>query len=66
MKTLHDEKRLLTVQELSKYLGLSPYTIRDKVRKGDFPFPAKRIGRLMVFDINEVDNYIDGLPIVGT
>ncbi len=58
------EKRLLTVRELSKYLGLSPYTVRANVRKSNFPFHAKRIGRLLVFDIEEVDNYINSLPII--
>ena len=58
------KKRLLNVQELSKYLGLSPYTVRNKVKKGGFPFQAKRIGRLIVFDIQDVDNYIETLPII--
>jgi excisionase family DNA binding protein len=64
MKSRHRDKRLLSVQELANYLGLSPITVRIKMKKGVFPFKAKRLGGLLKFDLQEVDKYINDLPIV--
>ena len=65
MKNRHQEKRLISVTELARYLGLSPMTIRTKMKKGELPFEAKRLGeKLIRFDIRDVDRYIDGLPLI--
>ena len=32
------EKRLLSVKELSEYIGLSPQTIYNKINRGEFPY----------------------------
>jgi excisionase family DNA binding protein len=62
MKNRFQRKKLLSIRELAEYLGMSPMTIRAKIKKDEFPFKAKRLGRLLKFDIQEVDDYINNLP----
>ena len=57
-------KRLMSIDELASYLGVSVRTIYNRTgRKSADPFPIKpkRIGRLLKWDRNEVDAYIDSL-----
>ena len=57
-------KRLLSVEETAEYLGLSRRTIYNQIgKKAKRPFPVKpkRIGKLVKFDIQDLDNYIDTL-----
>lgn len=57
-------KRLLSVEETAEYLGLSPRTIYNQVcRKAKKPFPvkAKRVGKLVKFDIRDLERYIESL-----
>ncbi len=57
-------KRLLSVEEVAQYLGLSPRTIYNQIApksKRPFPIKAKRIGKLVKFDVRDLDNYIDTL-----
>jgi len=57
-------KRLLTVEEAAEYLGLSPRTIYNAVApksKHPFPVKAKRVGKLVRFDIQELERYIESL-----
>lgn len=57
-------KRLLSVEETGIYLGLSPRTIYNgiapKSRK-PFPIKAKRVGKLVKFDIKDLERYVDSL-----
>ena len=55
-------KRLMGVKDLSAYLGVKPQTIYNKVCTGKFPIPHKRFGRLLKWDIRDVDGYLDNLP----
>lgn len=58
------DKRLLSVQEAARYLSLSPRTLYNAVApKSKIPFPvkAKRIGKLVRFDIRDLDRYVDSL-----
>jgi len=57
-------KRLLSVEETATYLGLSPRTIYNAVaRKSKKPFPVKpkRIGKLVRFDIRDLEHYVESL-----
>ena len=57
-------KRLLTVKETADYLGLSPRTIYNMTgpnSKRPFPVKPKRIGKLVRFDIMDLDRYIKSL-----
>ena len=58
------QKRLLTVQEAAGYLRISPKTLYNGVAprsKNPFPIKVKRIGKLVRFDIRELNRYIDSL-----
>ena len=58
------EKRLLSIKEAAEYLGLSPRSIYNQIApkaKKPFPVKAKRIGKLVKFDIKDLNNYIEGL-----
>ena len=57
-------KRLLSVEETAEYLGISDRTIYNMIgrrKRNKFPIPVKRFGRLVKFDIKDVDAYIDAL-----
>jgi len=57
-------KRLLSVEETGQYLGVSPRTIYNGVApssKKPFPLRPKRIGKLIRFDVRELDEYIETL-----
>lgn len=57
-------RRLLTVEEVAGILGISPRTIYNRVHRKSkrlFPIRAKRVGRLLRFDVREVEAYIEGL-----
>lgn len=57
-------KRLLNINETAAYLGLSPRTIYNGIApKSRKPFPVKpkRIGKLVRFDIRDLDQYVDSL-----
>ncbi|WP_408998315.1 helix-turn-helix transcriptional regulator [Syntrophus buswellii] len=57
-------KRLLTLEEVAAVLGISPRTIYNGTgRKAKNPFPIKprRVGRLLRFDIRDVESYIESL-----
>ena len=57
-------RRLLSVEETAEYLGISPRTLYNRTApksKNPFPVKPKRIGKLIKFDINDLDHYIDSL-----
>ncbi len=59
-----ERKRLLPVEEAAAYLGLSPRTLYNgSARRSKDPFPVKpkRIGRKLLWDIRELDSYVDSL-----
>jgi len=58
------QKRLLSVEETAKFLGISVRTIYNQIgrkAKKKFPIKAKRIGRRILFDIRELESYVDSL-----
>jgi len=63
VKDQFQDKRLMSVQDLAQYLGMSHWTVRAKIRNDEFPFKPRRLGRFLKFDIQEVDRYINSLPV---
>jgi excisionase family DNA binding protein len=58
------QKRLLTIKETAAYLGISPRTIYNGVApksKTPFPIKPKRWGKRVLFDIKDLDRYVDSL-----
>ena len=59
--------RLLGVEQAAAYLSLSPKTIRNGLaRDAERPFPVKpkRYGRRVLFDIRDLDAYVDAMPCI--
>ncbi len=57
-------KRLLNVEEAAHYLGIAPKTIRNRIGpKAEDPFPVKpkRLGKRVLFDIKDLDRFVDSL-----
>jgi excisionase family DNA binding protein len=52
---------LLSLKEGSAYLGISPWTLRDLVFRGDLP--CVRINRRMLVDRQDLDHYLDRAKI---
>jgi len=56
--------RLLSVKEVAAYLGISPRSIYNctgpRARK-PFPVKPKRVGKLLRFDIEDLERYIASL-----
>lgn len=57
--------RMLSIEEAARYIGLAAKTIRNRIgAKAEKPFPVKpkRIGGRVLFDVKDLDAYIDALP----
>jgi excisionase family DNA binding protein len=58
MKTNENQrKRLLDVRAAGEYLGVSAWTVRELVWKGDLV--AVKLGRLVRLDIRDLDCFIE-------
>jgi predicted DNA-binding transcriptional regulator AlpA len=58
------KRRLLPVNEAAEYLGLAPKTLRNRLGpKAPDPFPVKpkKIGKKVLFDIRDLDAFVDSL-----
>lgn len=60
-ETKNFTKRMLNFEELGEYIGLRPQTIRNKYYAGEFPIPAKKIFSKVLWDLKDVDAYLDKL-----
>ena len=57
-------KRLLSVEETATYLNISARTIYNSIApksKKPFPVKPKRIGKLVRFDIRDLEEYVNSL-----
>jgi excisionase family DNA binding protein len=54
------ERRLVDINELSEYLGISKHTLYTWVSQRRIPYV--KVGRLTKFDLGEIDEWIDNLP----
>jgi predicted DNA-binding transcriptional regulator AlpA len=57
-------KRLLSADEAARYLGISVKTLYNQTgpkAKKRLPVKVKRVGKLLKFDIRELDAFIDSL-----
>ncbi|SPF42630.1 conserved hypothetical protein [Syntrophobacter sp. SbD1] len=55
------QRRLLAYSDAAAYLGIGTKTLRNKISLGVLPFRPKRIGSKPLFDVRDLDNYIDSL-----
>lgn len=64
MKNITLNKRLFSIEETAEYLGLSPKTIRNRLgprSPNPFPVKPKRIGKRVLFDVRDLDSFVDSL-----
>ena len=64
MQSLGRGRRLLSVPETAKYLGISPKTIYNGIYRNaetSFPVKPKRRGRRVLFDIRDLESYVDSM-----
>lgn len=57
-------RRLLNIEKTAEYLSISPKTIRNRLGpRAPDPFPVKprRIGKRVLFDVRDLDQYVDSL-----
>ena len=57
-------KRLLSVEETALYLGLSSRTIYNAIApksKNPFPIKPRRWGKRVMFDVRDLDRYVDSM-----
>jgi len=59
------EKRMLNIQELTEYTGISRQTVYNQLSAGTFPIKTKRLGRRLAWDRREVDRFLDQLPAIN-
>ena len=58
------QPRLLNIEQTARYIGLAPKTIRNRLGpKAPDPFPIKpkKLGGRVLFDIRDLDQFIDEL-----
>ena len=58
--------RMLSVRESAGYLGIAEKTLRNRLGlKAENPFPVKpkHIGGKVLFDVKDLDAYLDSLPV---
>ena len=51
-------RRLISVEEAAKLMGISSKTIYNELSKKHFPIRAKRHGRRVLFDVRDVEAHI--------
>lgn len=56
------QPRLLDIRQTAKYLSIAPQSIyngRTKDAKNPFPVKAKRFGRRLLWDVRDLDAFIE-------
>lgn len=61
MHEIFKGKLFITIKELAELLGISPRSIYNQLSAGKFPITPKRVGRLIRFDVRDVEAYIASL-----
>jgi predicted DNA-binding transcriptional regulator AlpA len=57
--------RLLSVEQAARFLGIAPKTLRNRIgprAKHPFPVRPKKIGKRVLFDRKDLDNFVNSLP----
>ena len=54
--------RMLNIKQCAWYMGLAEKTVRNKLSDGTFPVRPKSHCAKVLFDIRDIDRYLDSLP----
>jgi len=63
--TRERKPRMLSVRESAGYLGIAEKTLRNRLglkTENPFPVKSKHIGGKVLFDVKDLDTYLDELP----
>ena len=55
-------RRFLTKEEAAEYMGMSSYTLDEYQRLGKLKIPSVKIGKLVRYDLKDIERYGDELP----
>ncbi|RLB05664.1 MAG: AlpA family transcriptional regulator [Deltaproteobacteria bacterium] len=58
-------RRMIDIKDLSKMIGLKEQTIRNKLNCGTFPIKTKKIGRKLLWEIKDVEEFLDTLKPIN-
>lgn len=64
-RTRLEGKRLVGVNGLAIYIDSTPGSVRVQMSKGTLPFSSIKFGRKVLFDLEDVDRWIETLPRYG-
>lgn len=53
------QPRLHSLKEASEYIGLSPWSLRERIWAGELPVVRFPNGRKMFLDIRDMDRFIE-------
>jgi hypothetical protein len=56
--------RMLSVSQAGWYMGFAPKTVRNQLSNKTFPVRPKKVRGKVLFDIRDLDAYLDGLEVV--
>ena len=59
------KKRLYSVKDAAEYLNLSSRTIYNWINTGKCLIPYKKLGRLIKFDILDLEKFVNRMPKYG-
>jgi excisionase family DNA binding protein len=61
MKEEVTKKEFYNIKELARKMIVSERTIYNKVSSGSFPIRVRRIGRLLRFHVDDVNEYFESI-----
>lgn len=64
-RTRLKDKRLVGISSLAEYIDSTPGSIRQMLHRNTLPFPYTKFGRKLLFDLEDVDQWIESLPRYG-
>jgi excisionase family DNA binding protein len=59
-----DTKRVLTVQEVAKQLGMHPISVRRAIHRGQLP--AVRVGTKILIPVKALDEFLESRPAAAS
>jgi excisionase family DNA binding protein len=61
-KTIEQHRKLLTTSETARFLGIGKSTLEQARLSGSLKLKFVRVGRLVRYRINDIEEYISTLP----
>ena len=59
------DRRLVGINLLADYIDSTPGSVRQMIHHNKLPFPYTKFGRKLLFDLEDVDAWIETLPRYG-